>query len=51
MTHDDQMRSLRLMGKYVLPAMREMGKELELNSPFEIDPATNKPFETAEVTA
>ena len=51
MTHDDQMRSLRLMGKYVLPAMREIGKELELNSPFEIDPATNKPFETAEVTA
>ena len=51
MTHDDQMRSLRLMGEYVLPAMHEMGDELGLNSPFDVDPATNKPFETAEATA
>ena len=46
MTHDDQMRSLRLMGEEVIPALREIGKELELNSPFEVDPATNKPVET-----
>ena len=45
MTHDDQMRSLRLMGEEVLPAVREMAKELELNSPFEVDPATGKPIE------
>ena len=51
MTHDDQMRSLRLMGEYVLPAMREMGKELDLPSPFEVDPATNKPFEKEDVPA
>ncbi len=43
MTHDDQMRSLRLMGEEVIPAVREMGKELGLNSSFEVDPATGKP--------
>ena len=47
MTHEDQMRSLRLMGEYVIPAVREMGKELELFSPFEVDPATGKPIEEA----
>ncbi|MGE3538884.1 MAG: LLM class flavin-dependent oxidoreductase [Candidatus Tectimicrobiota bacterium] len=47
MTHEDQMRSLRLMGEEVIPAVREMGKELELFSPFEVDPATGKPL-TAE---
>ena len=44
MTHDDQMRSLRLMGEEVLPAVREMGDELGLTGPFEVDPATNKPM-------
>ena len=44
MTHDDQMRSLRLMGEEVIPAVREMGKELELYSPFEVDPRTNQPI-------
>ena len=42
MTHDDSMRSLKLMGEEVLPAIREIGEELDLRSPFEIDPATNK---------
>jgi alkanesulfonate monooxygenase SsuD/methylene tetrahydromethanopterin reductase-like flavin-dependent oxidoreductase (luciferase family) len=46
MTHEDSMRSLRLMGEEVIPAVREMGKELDLNSPFEVDPKTNKPVET-----
>ena len=50
MTHDDQMRSLRLMGEEVIPAVREMGKELELFSSFEVDPATNKPVEEVTVT-
>jgi alkanesulfonate monooxygenase SsuD/methylene tetrahydromethanopterin reductase-like flavin-dependent oxidoreductase (luciferase family) len=45
MTHDDQMRSLRLMGQEVLPAVREIAKELGLTSPFEVNPATGKPFE------
>jgi len=50
MTHEDQMRSLRLMGEEVIPAVREMGKELELFSPFEVNPATGKPL-TAEAGA
>jgi len=45
MTHDDAMRSLRLMGAEVIPAIREMAKELELPGPFEVDPATGKPIE------
>ena len=47
MTHDDQMRSLRLMGEEVIPAVREIAKELGLNSPFEVDPATGQPIEDA----
>jgi hypothetical protein len=35
MTHEDSMRSLRLMGEEVVPAMREMAKELDLPGPFE----------------
>jgi len=49
MTHDDAMRSLRLMGEEVIPAVKEIGKELGLTSSFEVDPATGKtiPQETA----
>jgi hypothetical protein len=43
MTHDDSMRSLRLMGEEVIPAVREIGKSLDLQSPFEMDPKTNQP--------
>jgi len=42
MTHDDAMRSLRLMGEEVIPAVREIAKELELPGPFEVDPATGQ---------
>ena len=42
MDHDDSMRSLRLMGEEVLPAVREMSKELDLKSPFEVDTKTNQ---------
>ncbi|MGI8927552.1 MAG: LLM class flavin-dependent oxidoreductase [Tepidiformaceae bacterium] len=38
MDHDDSMRSLRLMGEEVIPAVREIGKSLDLQSPFEADP-------------
>ena len=38
MSHDDQMRSLRLMGSDVIPAVREIGEELGLKGPFEADP-------------
>ncbi len=47
MTHEDQMRSLRLMGEYVIPAVRDIGNELGLPSSFEVDPATGKPYENA----
>ena len=50
MTHEDQMRSLRLMGEYVIPAVREMGEELELKGPFEISPWTNEPTEDSNGT-
>jgi hypothetical protein len=45
MSHDDAMRSLRLMGEEVIPAVREMGKELGLDGPFEVDPATGEPIQ------
>ena len=44
MTHEDTMRSLKLMGEEVLPAIREYGAELELNGPFEVDTRTNQPI-------
>ena len=47
MTHEDTMRSLRLKGEEVIPAIQEMAKELELHDPFEVDPATGKPVEAA----
>ncbi len=48
MDHDDAMRSLRLMGQEVIPAVREMAKELELDGPFEVNPATGERFEDAQ---
>jgi alkanesulfonate monooxygenase SsuD/methylene tetrahydromethanopterin reductase-like flavin-dependent oxidoreductase (luciferase family) len=45
MTHDDAMRSLRLMGEEVIPAVREMAQELDLPGPFEVDPGTGKRIE------
>ena len=50
MTHEDSMRSLRLMGQEVIPAVREMGKELELFGPFEVDPVTGKRLEANPAT-
>ena len=32
------------MGEYVIPAVREMGVELELKGPFELSPWTNEPM-------
>jgi hypothetical protein len=47
MTHEDAMRSLRLMGEEVIPAVREVAKELDLKGAFELDPLTNQPLATA----
>ena len=35
--HDDSMDCIRLMGQEVMPALREIGQELGLNSPFDLD--------------
>jgi alkanesulfonate monooxygenase SsuD/methylene tetrahydromethanopterin reductase-like flavin-dependent oxidoreductase (luciferase family) len=43
MTHEDSMRSLRLFGEEVIPAVREIGKSLDLQSSFEVDTRTNQP--------
>ncbi|MBI2765656.1 MAG: LLM class flavin-dependent oxidoreductase [Chloroflexi bacterium] len=51
MTHDDAMRSLRLMGEVVVPTMREWAAELELPGPTEVDPATGKHIGTATTGA
>ena len=49
MSHDDQMRSLRLMSSDVIPAVREIGAELGLKGPFESDPggAAEAPTESS----
>jgi hypothetical protein len=47
MTHDDAMRSLRLMGEEVIPAVREMADEFDLKGAFEVDPITNEALEPA----
>jgi len=51
MTHDDSMRSLRLMGSDVIPAVKEMAKELDLPGSFEIDTQTNEPYNPAPAVA
>jgi hypothetical protein len=37
-SHKDTMRCLELMGQEVLPALREIGKELALTDPFQKTP-------------
>ena len=51
MTHDDQMRSLKLMGEEIIPAVREMGKELDLKGPFEASPFDGTPVVPEPVPA
>jgi alkanesulfonate monooxygenase SsuD/methylene tetrahydromethanopterin reductase-like flavin-dependent oxidoreductase (luciferase family) len=51
MTHDDAMRSLRLMGEEIIPAMREMAREFDLPGPFEVDPADGQRPEAGEPAA
>ena len=48
MSHEDQMRSLKLMGEEVIPAVREMAEELDLKGPFEVGLTNGQP---AGVTA
>lgn len=40
MTHDDQMRGFRLMGQEVIPALREIAREMGLKSALEVNDGT-----------
>ncbi|MSQ11505.1 MAG: LLM class flavin-dependent oxidoreductase [Dehalococcoidia bacterium] len=40
MTHEDQVRSMRLYGQELIPAVKELAKELDLKSPFETNDGT-----------
>ena len=40
MNFEERKTCLRLLGEEVLPAMREMAKELDLPGPFEQQPGT-----------
>jgi len=48
MTHEDSMRSLKLMGSDVLPAVRDIAAELDLPSSFEVNTMTNEPMPQLE---
>ncbi len=37
---EDRINNIRLLGNEVVPAVREMGKELDLKSPFEVKPGS-----------
>jgi alkanesulfonate monooxygenase SsuD/methylene tetrahydromethanopterin reductase-like flavin-dependent oxidoreductase (luciferase family) len=41
-SHEDTMRTFKLMGAEVIPALKEIGDELDLPGPFEKDPATGE---------
>ena len=36
-SHEDSKTCIRLLGQEVLPALREIGKKLDLRSPFELN--------------
>ncbi len=42
--HEDSMNYIRLMGQEVLPALREIGKELGLNSPFDLNTPVSRAY-------
>jgi alkanesulfonate monooxygenase SsuD/methylene tetrahydromethanopterin reductase-like flavin-dependent oxidoreductase (luciferase family) len=43
-SHEDSKSYIRLMGQEVLPALREIGKELGLNSPFELNTPVSRAY-------
>jgi alkanesulfonate monooxygenase SsuD/methylene tetrahydromethanopterin reductase-like flavin-dependent oxidoreductase (luciferase family) len=46
-SHEDTRTCIRLLGQEVLPALREIGKELGLNSPFEAQSPVSRAFPEA----
>jgi hypothetical protein len=47
-SHADSMDCIRLMGQEVMPALREIGKELGLDSPFDLDTPVSLAMTPAE---
>ena len=43
-SHEDSMSYIRLMGQEVLPALREIGKELGLDSPFDLNTPVSRAY-------
>ena len=43
-SHEDAMRCIELLGKEVVPAVKEIGDELGLDSPFDIDAPVSLAF-------
>lgn len=50
MNHEDAMRSLRLFGSDVIPAVHAIGEELGLPGPFEVNPAAAPSIPRTEPT-
>jgi alkanesulfonate monooxygenase SsuD/methylene tetrahydromethanopterin reductase-like flavin-dependent oxidoreductase (luciferase family) len=48
LTHEEAMRHIRYMKEDVLPAIRELSRELELPGAFEVDPRTGADLTRAE---
>ena len=51
MTHKESMRSIRLMGEEVIPALKEYAKEIGIANPFEVDPGWRQPVEALQASA
>jgi alkanesulfonate monooxygenase SsuD/methylene tetrahydromethanopterin reductase-like flavin-dependent oxidoreductase (luciferase family) len=51
LSHAEAMNTLKLMGEEVLPAVKEIAKELELPGPFERDPATGETLDPEATTS
>ena len=49
-SHEDSLRCIELTGREVLPALREIGDELGLHSPFELDTPVSLQFTPPEQT-
>ena len=45
-SHQDSMTCIRLLGQEVFPAVREMAKELDLKSPFDVDAPVSIQYST-----
>jgi alkanesulfonate monooxygenase SsuD/methylene tetrahydromethanopterin reductase-like flavin-dependent oxidoreductase (luciferase family) len=50
-SHEDSMTCIRLLGQEVMPAMREYGKQLGLDSPFEADSPVGLGYPSAQTPA